>query len=344
VDPFHAPLEAATRLNAEGKVLYRQGRWDEARKKYRDAEAADPDFLAPALNVACSLVRQERFADAVTEVLRLLDRAYLPWSDEVISAADLGALKVRAEGKPVRAALASGRLRWAEGLIDEIIFVARVRPPLKLGSPAAAEETLVLGPRQEVFAWSPRTRRYRQLTSEEGRVLAVARTADRRRIAYLTAEKLIRAPGTEAALRGVVIKELELTTLAPVGRASISEDVRRLDILSMGAGFAYRIHRGSGEAGEATFSFSTTGRFGPAAAFRTARPAVTLTGGGVIALVPASQQLAGGCAGIARDAMAKDGVATIEIRGKGSSISDRTVGPLNIGGPFGAGLAGLPLR
>ena len=46
-DPFRAPAPAATELNAAAKVLYRQGKWEEARAQYRAAEAADPDFLAP---------------------------------------------------------------------------------------------------------------------------------------------------------------------------------------------------------------------------------------------------------------------------------------------------------
>ncbi|HEY8925957.1 MAG TPA: hypothetical protein VIU64_16345, partial [Polyangia bacterium] len=60
VDPFHVPSDEAKRLNADALIAYRQGRWDEARGQYRAAEKADPAFLAPALNVACSFVRQER--------------------------------------------------------------------------------------------------------------------------------------------------------------------------------------------------------------------------------------------------------------------------------------------
>src|SRR4051794_4852456 len=72
VDPFHVPTDEAKRLNSDALVAYRQGRWDEARAKYRAAEAADRAFLAPALNVACSFVRQERLAAALDEVRRLL--------------------------------------------------------------------------------------------------------------------------------------------------------------------------------------------------------------------------------------------------------------------------------
>ncbi len=78
VDPFRAPDPRATELNAAAKILYRQGKWDEARAQYRAAEAADPTFLAPRLNVACAFVRQERFGEAVTEVRALLDLCLRP--------------------------------------------------------------------------------------------------------------------------------------------------------------------------------------------------------------------------------------------------------------------------
>jgi hypothetical protein len=333
VDPFHVPAAAATQLNADAKVLYRQGLWDDARTKYRAAEAADPDFLAPALNIACSFVRQERFADAVAEVLRLLDKAYTPWSDEIVSAADLGALKVWGEGKQLHAALESGRLKWAADLVDDVILLARTRPPLKLGTPTASETTLILGPRQEVFAWSPRTRRYRQLTSEEGRVLAVARSADAGKIAYLTAEKLVRAPGDEVALRGLVVKELDLRTLSFLGHSPVEGDVRRIDIfLAGGNGFTYRISRAS-----TTTSYQFRNEsFQPRPAPRFGAARVSLSGHGV---APAESEVPvpAGCAASMRDVRTGDGAVSVQVhrRGRGPVIQ--------IGGPFGASLAGLPI-
>ena len=77
-------------------LLPRTGNGRKRASKYRAAEAADPEFLAPRLNVACSFVRQERFAEATAEVEALLARAYVPWAREVLEAADLGALKVHA--------------------------------------------------------------------------------------------------------------------------------------------------------------------------------------------------------------------------------------------------------
>ena len=330
-DPFHLPSAAAKQLNADALAFYRQGKWEEARQKYRAAEAADPEFLAPALNVACSYVRQERFAEAVSEVKRLLDAAYLPWSDELATAADLGALKIRPEGKGLRAILEEDRQKWAQGLSDDVLFVARTRAPLKLGAAPGVTGTFVLGPRQEVFAWSPRTRRYRQLTSEQGRVLLLARSRDGRRIAYATAEKLILTPGGPPRLRGLVVKEVDLGTLAVLGEARSSVDVGRIEILRAGSGFAYRMDPGAGRG--MTYALRD-GQLDPAPAPRTAKAVATMTGKGASSI--ASAPVPGtACSGNLADARASgDAPPAVELRVPGRP-------PLVISGPFGGGLAGL---
>jgi hypothetical protein len=229
-DPFRPPAEKATEANAAGKTAYRQGRWDEAREQYRAALALDPEFLAPRLNVACSFVRQERFADATAEVVGLLDQAYVPWNREVIEAADLGALRTRPEMQTIRAAMATAASRWGEELEASTVFIARLRPPLRVPD---GEGVFLLNPQQEVWAYTPRTRRYRQLTAEDGHVVALVRSG--RRILYVTAEKLVRTarPGAaarEVALRGVTIHTLTLATMAPGPSAHLDGDVRALGI------------------------------------------------------------------------------------------------------------------
>jgi len=341
-DPFHLPTDAAKQLNADALAFYRQGKWEEARQKYRAAEAADPQFLAPGLNVACSFVRQERFAEAVDEVRRLLDTAYLPWSDELATAADLGALKVRPEGRALRAILDEDRKKWAEGLSDDVLFVARTRAPLKLGNAGAAAGTFVLGPRQEVFAWSPRTRRYRQLTSEQGRVMLMARSRDGRRIAYATAEKLVMAPSRESQLRGVVIKELDLGTLSLVGEARAGKDVGWLAILQTRTGFAYEVEEHAALDGKrGTYVLQDgelnllrdTGRQ-PAGRPAGVRGVASLEGAFARPEKPTPLP---GCAGTVADVRPrKDGaVPMVEVRLPGG----RT---FTISGPFGGGLTGLP--
>jgi hypothetical protein len=230
LDPFRAPAPRALELNAAGKAPYRQGKWDEARAQYRAALAADPEFLAPRLNVACSFVRQERFADAKAEVVALLAHAYVPWAREVLDAADLGALKVRPEMKEIERSMAASAARWGEGLDASVLFVARQRPALRVPD---GPGVFILNPRQEVWAYSPRTQRYRQLTTEDGHVVALARSPDRRRILYVTAEKLVRGtrPG-EVALRGVAVHELALATMAAAPAARLDGDVARLEIFS----------------------------------------------------------------------------------------------------------------
>jgi hypothetical protein len=337
-DPFRLPAQAATQLNADGKVLYREGRWDDARAKYRAAEAADPEFLAPALNVACSFVRQERFTEATAEVKRILERAYVPWSTEVLSAADLGALKVRPEMKEIRAALDTSRRRWSEGLSDDVLFVARTRPALGLGR--APIGVLVLGPRQEIFAWSAATGRYRQLTTEEGRVLALGRSADGRRIAYVTAEKLVRREGGRAALRGVVVTELDLTTLLPSVRAPLGGggDITQLIVAARGPqGFVYGVNRD----GDSEALAASGERLVPATApvGHRDRVLVKLTGQGVAPLsAGAAPPIPGACRGTVRDGKAGSGTPVVLVRPSGAKAT-----AIPIGGPFGAGLGGLPL-
>ena len=109
------PTPKATELNSAGKNFYRDGKWEEARIEYRAAETADPAFLAPRLNVACSFVRQERFAEATAEVEALLAAAYVPWAREVLEAADLGALKPRPEMARIRRAMIAAAAAWGGG-------------------------------------------------------------------------------------------------------------------------------------------------------------------------------------------------------------------------------------
>jgi hypothetical protein len=348
VDPFRPPAPASTALNAEGRALYRQGKWEEARVKYRAAEAADPDFLAPALNVACSFVRQERFDDATAEVLRILDRAYLPWAREVLTATDLGALKVQPQMARVRQALADGARRWGEGVGDAVIFVARQREPLRLpAASASAPAVLVLSPHQEVFAWSPATGRYRQLTAEDGRVLAAAEAADHRTLLYVTAEKLIRSPGGGAALRGVALHTLALPAMAPGPAIPIAGDVRRLAVGASpsptpAAAFTVALE---GEGKDATGDFTLGGGPGPVTLVppRRGRPggrgtawAFVLTGAGVTAGAERAAPWGRGCKLVARDRKTDAGAPFIEINGPGRK-------PAAIGGRYGAGLAGLAL-
>ncbi|MBC8133050.1 MAG: hypothetical protein H7X95_08725, partial [Deltaproteobacteria bacterium] len=252
-----------------------------------------------------------------------------------------------------------------------VILVARLRPPLKLADEKSTQATgltgaggagghpkegdvpqaLVLGPRQEIFAWSPRTRRYRQLSSEEGRVLAVARSADGRRIAYVTAEKLIRTRAPDAAkathrtalaLRGVTVIEMDLSTLVTLGRAAVLGDVRSLDMWSVGSGFAFRIDRGP--QGIGVFAIGE-GELQPRPGLASApsnRPIVTLTGQGVAA---AARQLplGQGCPGSVRDVRPADAPATVVVTGTARRPSQQQVSPFSIGGPHGAGLFGLPI-
>ena len=331
-DPFRAPDPKATELNTAAKVLYRQGRWDQARAQYRAAEAADPTFLAPRLNVACSFVRQERFGEAVAEVRALVERAYIPWSREVLEAADLGALKVQPQMVEVKRALSEAAVAWGAGLDQSVIFVGRLRLPLRV--PPEGPGEFILNPHQEVFAFTPATGRFRQLTAEEGHVVAVAVAPDRRRIVYVTAEKLVRGTKPEAAtLDGVALGELTLATMTNDPPVPIAGGVRRIEIAGTPHGFAYRI---DGPRMSGRFVVGSDRTLVPLTGARPPGPPLAvLTADGALPVSAASVS-GGGCSGKARDTKSAAGGRAVVLSARGHL-------PRMIGGAFGAGLAGLPL-
>jgi hypothetical protein len=326
VDPFRPPAPEATQLNADAKVVYRQGKWDDARAKYRAAEAADPEFLAPRLNIACSFVRQERFDEAVAEVRGLLDRAYMPWSREVLEAADLGALKVQPQMAEVKHALAKAAEAWGAGLEDAVIFVGRLREPLHM--PPGKAGTFILNPHQEVFAYLPETGRFRQLTAEDGHVLMVVRSPDRRRIVYFTAQKLIR--GDKDALDGVAVRELTLATMSLSPPVLLPGPMVDMLVHRTPQGFLLELE---GVDGKRSFLLVSGARVPPQPTSRT--PVVAWLRPFEVSFVwPMS--IGGGCGVSAgdRDSLGHP-MRVIEVKSHGRS---RTVGE-----PFGAGLAGIPL-
>jgi hypothetical protein len=331
VDLFHLPVAAATELNDAAKTLYRQGKWEEARAQYRAALVADPDFLAPHLNIACSFVRQERFAEATAETRALLDRAYVPWAREVLEAADMGALKVRPEMGGLRDTLAEAARKWGDGLAAGVVFVARQRPPLRV--PPTGEGVFLLNPHQEAYAFLPETGLFRQLTAEDGRVIALVRSADRRRITYVTAEKLVRNRASgEVALRGVAIGELTLSTMASAPPLHVEGDVRKLGIAELPAGFVYEIASDRMNGWYRRDSENVLTPSPRPAARGSLAKSVRVTPQGVSAA--ARREPAGCAAAVERAGPGGLPQVIVEARAGGSRI---------LGEKLGAGLAGLPL-
>ena len=334
VDPFHAPLAKATELNSAGKTYYRDGKWEEARIEYRAAFDADPAFLAPRLNVACSFVRQERFEEATTEVEALLKLAYVPWAREILEAADLGALKPRPEMARIRRAMTAAAAAWGAGLDDAILFVGRARPPLKV--PPTGAGFFILNPHQEVYAYLPTTGRFRQLTNEDGRVLGFLRTPDRRRVIYIVADKLIRGDKDgDLALRGVALGELTLATMTPEPTVRIDGDVRRIELAAVGAMVTVRI---DGDRVSGTF------RRGDRGALESLPPRPPGSKGGVVVTARGAEPV-GTPAAAAGPAGCRVAVNEITTAGKPRTVvvSAPRRPARRIGEQFGAGLAGLPL-
>jgi hypothetical protein len=333
VDPFHAPDPKATELNSAGKSFYRDGKWEEARVEYRAAEKADPAFLAPRLNVACSFVRQERFAEATAEVEALLARAYVPWAREVLEAADLGALKPRPEMARIRKAMTDAAAAWGADLDGAVLFVGRARTPLRI--PPTGAGFFILNPHQEVYAFLPTTGRFRQLTNEDGRVLAMLPAPDRRRVLYVVADKLIRgAKDQDLALRGVAIGELTLGTMTAETPVRIEGDVRRLEIGSLGAMILVKV---DGDKVSGMFRRGERGALEPLPPRPGWRGGVTLTPRGAepAPATPVGASRAG-CRATAREMNAAGKPRTVVVSASGRP-------PHRIGEQFGAGLTGLPL-
>jgi hypothetical protein len=249
----------------------------------------------------------------------------------VLEAADLGALKVQPQMAELKRALASAAAAWGAGLDESVIFVGRLRAALHVPPDGAGE--FILNPHQEVFAFTPSTGRYRQLTAEDGHVVAVALAPDRRRIVYVTAGKLVRGARPEAvALDGVALGELTLATMTADPPIPIAGPVRRLEIGGTPHGFAYRIE---GERTNGRFVVGATRTLVPLGGARLPGvPLAALTATGTSPVL--SVTVPGGCSVVARDRKSAGGGRAIVLTAPGQP-------PRTLGGLFGAGLSGLPL-
>jgi hypothetical protein len=319
-------------LNREGKVLYREGRFAEARAKYELARKVDPDFLGPWLNLACAHAREDHFAQATEQAVALIRHAYVPGAREVMEAADLGALQIRPPLlAQLRSALAESSTEWGRAAQGGFFFMARTQPPVKL----EGQGVLVLGMNQEIFAWLPGSGRYLPITSEDGRVLAFVKSPDGRRIAFVRGGRLLRTPGQLDLLRGLAVRQLDLAgmVLGPV--LELPGDVRHLTMWVSGrGGVEMEVARPEGELDRFHFDGQT---LDPVGAIR-GRPvagvhSVILTPAGV---APGNRVVADPACGFsARDETDAQGLPRIRLvphRDKSFLLDAR----------YGAGLDGLP--
>jgi hypothetical protein len=262
----------------------------------------------------------------------LLKLAYVPWARDVLEAADLGALKPRPEMARIRRAMTAAAMAWGAGLENALLFVGRSRAPLKIPD---GPGFFILNPHQEVYAFLPETGRFRQLTIEDGRVLAMVATADHRRVVYVTADKLIRgAKDTDLALRGVAIGELTLATMTAAPPIKIDGDVRRIEMARLGAMVTFKI---DGDRVNGLFTRGERGMLDPLPPRSGGRAGVVLTPRGADA-EPVRTPAAGaaGCRANAREVAASGKPRMILVSAPGRPTR-------RIGEQYGAGLAGLPL-
>jgi hypothetical protein len=331
----HVATPEAFALNRQGRDLYRQRRWSEARQRYRAALAADPAFVAPRLNLATAFAQDERFAEAVAEAAGLVNQSFVPWGREVREAADLAPLAARPEKAALDAAFGVAAAAWGSALDGALLLVARTAAPVTL----PPQGVLYLGLAQEIFAYLPQTGHYRQVTAEDGRVLGFVRSPDRRTLVYVRAGKLLREAGAPPRLRGLHLRRLYLPTMTLDAPVPVPGDVERLQLVAPatppGAPFSLIL-----VAGGKTTSLRFDGRTLSAGAPppRTPGPSarLELTGQGAAGRRPLEVPDAAGCGYLARDQRPPtDGTARIRITdGRGRDFT--------IGGPHGAGLSGLP--
>jgi hypothetical protein len=337
VVPAAPPDPGAFALNRAGRDLYRQRRWDDARQSYRAAIAADPAFLAPRLNIACSFVQEERFGEAVAVVRDLLAAGFVPWSHEVEEAADLAPLRARPEQAALRAAMVSAGQAWGADIARALLFVARTGPPVKL----ADSGTSVLSLAQEIFAYLPETGAFRQVTAEDGRVLAISVSGSGagQAVIWVRAGKLVRLPGHPPILRGLALRRLELPGMTLGPPIAIPGDVARLEMSPEPAGVgvvltapetgARTAWRFDGHTLQAVPTGRTTSRPDPSAT-------VVLGPTGVSPAARPAPVAPPPCAFTARDAAAaKAGLPAVRITVPGRA-------PFILPTPHGAALHGLP--
>jgi hypothetical protein len=321
------PAAEAMALNGEGKQLYRQERWNQAREKYQAALAADPDLLGARLNIACSYSRQIRYVEAADEAAKLIRQAFVPWNREVEEAADLGILQSQPAYATVQAARAEAAVAWGKQARTGIFFVARTKPPVNV----TGEGVLVLGLNQEVFAWIPETGRFFQVTAEDGRVLAFVVSADGRRIAYFVGGKVVRMAGKPGALRGLSLRVLELPTMSLGPAVPIPGDASRVE-LWFSAQPELKVTDVSGTTAgyrHVTGRFENDSGVSPGARAES----VVLTGLGV---EPAARQVKRGKCSFAL-AGRKDPSGLWRIQ-----VSRRGAKPFTLDTRYGAGLSGMP--
>jgi hypothetical protein len=282
----HRPSPAAFQLLTRGRDLYRARRLDEAEAAYRAAIAADPGFLGPRLNLATAACLRGRFADALAEASVLVGMAFVPWSKAIQEAADLAPLRSRPEWKVLLARLAEAGRRWGEAMDGALFFMARTSAPVRAGGVGQ----MVLDPKQEIFAWQPRTNRVLQVTAEDGRVLALQPSPDGRRILYLRGEKLVREiPAGRARLRGLAARVLDVRSMSVEASAAIAGEVERVD-LRWERGPTLELFRGGAGQGERVFvtpsGLLATGAGPRPATARRQRGATiaSLSGAGVVAV------------------------------------------------------------
>jgi len=234
---YPQPLAAAIRLELAAQAAFQKRQYDESRRQFEAALAADPSYLLPQIGLACIAVRKDQFDIAAQEIALLLRKAYVPWHRVALGDIDLAALWAHAEKTVLAGAVKEAAENWGKRVESGVLLLSRVAAPVQL---AAEDGPLVFRPAQEIVSWDPFTGRFHQVTSEAGRVVAFVRSDDGKSVLYLTAQKVRRESGMLSSFQSVGVHLLRLADMRLVSKPLSGFDTRYTKI-------ALRFHTGQAQ-------------------------------------------------------------------------------------------------
>jgi tetratricopeptide repeat protein len=218
-DPFTPPAELPQRENAEGFKLYRNREYAAAMPHFQKALAAAPDYDAARWNLATTYAALRQWEASLRELDPLLFHNFARYSRQVMSDPDWAPIRVTGkEFGQLKSRIEKARAAYTAGLERAVLVIGRTRP--LVDSPVGDQVRTFR--HAEIYAWDGR---WRQLSETAGRVLTFVRSADGRRIAYVTQEKSLNVGGVFGrVMQDAQVFDMELRTLEPGKEQTLSTD------------------------------------------------------------------------------------------------------------------------
>jgi len=227
--PFTRPTPEAAQLGVDARKVYDRKDFAGAAQLFRQSLQRDPGFLSARINLASALARAQRLDEAATEAVATIDAAFVPGWFRVQDATDLLVLQSSPQWKRIEAAVARAAPLWGANVNKGLLVIARTGPGVKSGA-ADKPGVYVVSPHQEVFSWDPVKGGFRQVTAEEGRVIAAVHDRRSAQIVYARAEKLARLPSAAPEWRGLTLRILDLGTMRPSERIPVPDGLSEISL------------------------------------------------------------------------------------------------------------------